>query len=115
MGSVGYIFFVFVTLAVFAVYEVPQANQQVINIIIGMLLSSAGQVVYTLIGRDTTELDRLRSENELLVEKNRTAQVNLLQVRAQLSDLQTKVVDKLSLIGATHEVPWYSKSYGNKS
>lgn len=107
VGSVGYIFLVFVTLAVFAVYEVPEGNADIINFILGMLLGSTAQVVATLIGRDSTEIERLKSDNELLIELDKEHRKKFLEIKSQLSDLQYRVIEKLSIIGKNYDIKWY--------
>lgn len=66
IGSVGYIVFVFISLAVLVLFEIHETNAEVVYFIAGMLFSPAGEVVKTLIGIDESkkaiEAERKRAE-----------------------------------------------------
>ena len=98
VGSWAYIILVFVVIGFFSINEVPASNKDLITAIVGMLVSSLGVVVFTLIGKDPEELEQIKSEKEILIEQNKSMSIRINHLESMFMDLQTQVIDKLSII-----------------
>tara|TARA_A200000159_G_C7332939_1_gene343761 strand:- start:1346 stop:1732 length:387 start_codon:yes stop_codon:yes gene_type:complete len=96
----GIIFFLVMGLLLFLAFvEIPDKNNDIFKVIVGMLVGSLSVVVYTFIGKNPEEVANLTAKNESL-EK----QVNLMvedkdKVEKLLRDLQTEVIEKLAITG----------------
>ena len=96
----GIIFFLVMGLLLFLAFvEIPDKNNDIFKVIVGMLVWSLSVVVYTFIGKNPEEVANLTAKNESL-EK----QVNLMvedkdKVEKLLRDLQTEVIEKLAITG----------------
>lgn len=103
VGSWAYILLVFTIIGFLSFQEVPSANKDLITTIIGMLVASLGIVVYTLIGKDENEVRILKSEKEILLQQNRELSKRVDHLQDMFMELQTQVIEKLSLITKIEE------------
>jgi len=88
MALLGVLFFI----------EVPEKNNDIVKVIIGMLVSSLAMILYTIAGKDTNEVDILKKENERLMEKNKQLTERIDHLERMFMDLQEKVINKLSIV-----------------
>lgn len=88
MGLLGVLFFV----------EVPEKNNDIVKVIIGMLVSSLAMILYTIAGKDTNEVDELKKENERLKETNKQLADRIDHLEHMFMTLQEKVINKLSIV-----------------
>ena len=86
-----------------AFYEIPEKNNDIFKVIVGMLVGSLSVVIYTFIGKNPEELESLKGKNESL-------EAQILQVvdekdklEKMLRDYQSEVIDKLALSGDNFE------------
>lgn len=98
VGSWAYIILVFAIIAFLGFNEVPETNKDLITTIIGMLVASLGIVVYTLIGKDENEVQKLKESNEVLKSQNEQLKERVNHLETMFMDLQEKVINKLSQI-----------------
>ena len=88
MGLLGVLFFV----------EVPEKNNDIVKVIIGMLVSSLAMILYTIAGKDTNEVEHLKLENEKLKETNKQLSDRIDHLEHMFMTLQEKVINKLSIV-----------------
>ena len=98
IGSWVFIVLVFSIITFLSFKEVPAANKDIVTTIIGMLVASLGVVVYTLIGKDESEVLELKKSNEILKEQNEQLKKRINHLENMFMDLQEKVISKLSII-----------------
>ena len=68
-----------------------------------MLVGSLSVVIYTFIGKNPEEVEALKAKNEALEDKVSAMVVEKDKLEALLRDLQTEVIDKLSITGEKFE------------
>lgn len=86
-----------------AFYEIPQTNNDIFKVIVGMLVGSLSVVIYTFIGKNPEELESLRSKNESLESAMESMVVEKDKIEKMLRDFQSEVIDKLALSGEHFE------------
>ena len=63
----GIIFFLVIGLLLFlSFYEVPQSNNDIFKVIVGMLVGSLSLVIATFVGKDPEEVSKMKAKNESL-------------------------------------------------
>lgn len=96
----GTIFFLVVGLLLFlSVFEIPETNNDIFKVIVGMLVSSLSVVTYTFIGRNPDEVSKLQASNESLKEQVKQTIEEKDKIEKMLRKLQTEVIDTLSITG----------------
>ena len=82
-----------------AFFEIPETNNDIFKVIVGMLVGSLSVVIYTFIGKNPEEVESLKSKNESL--ELQVAQIVLEKDKLEkmLRDYQSEVIDKLSISG----------------
>lgn len=85
-------------LGVLFIVEVPETNNDIVKVIIGMLVSSLAMILYTIAGKDTNEVDILKRENIALIEQNKQLSERINHLEKMFMELQDRVINKLSLI-----------------
>jgi len=82
-----------------AFFEIPETNNDIFKVIVGMLVGSLSVVLYTFIGKNPEEVESLKSKNESL--ELQVAQIVLEKDKLEkmLRDYQSEVIDKLSISG----------------
>jgi len=82
-----------------AFFEIPETNNDIFKVIVGMLVGSLSVVIYTFIGKNPEEVESLKSKNESL--ESQVAQIVLEKDKLEkmLRDYQSEVIDKLSISG----------------
>ena len=79
--------------------EIPETNNDIFKVIVGMLVGSLSVVIYTFIGKNPEELESLKAKNEALEDKVAGMIVEKDKLEKLLRDTQTEVIDKLSISG----------------
>lgn len=100
----GIIFFLVIGLLLFlSFYEVPQSNNDIFKVIVGMLVGSLSLVIATFVGKDPEEVSKMKAKNESL--EKQVAQIidEKDKIEKVLRDLQTEVIEKLSISGVNFE------------
>lgn len=83
--------------------EIPDTNNDIFKVIVGMLVGSLSVVIYTFIGKNPEEVEALKAKNEALEDKVSSMVVEKDKLETLLRDLQTEVIDKLSITGQKFE------------
>ena len=82
-----------------AFYEIPETNNDIFKVIVGMLVGSLSVVIYTFIGKNPEEVESLKAKNEALEDKVAGMVIEKDKLEKLLRDTQTEVIDKLSISG----------------
>jgi hypothetical protein len=95
-GAAG-IFLLIIMLLIFLSYvEVPPVNKDLFVAIVGTLVSSLGVVVYTIIGQQPDEVNKLQKKNESLTSTNHQMEVRNDQLEQMIIDMQKQIIERLS-------------------
>ena len=86
-----------------AFFEIPETNNDIFKVIVGMLVGSLSVVIYTVIGKNPEEVEGLKAKNEALEDKVSAMVVEKDKLEALLRDLQNEVIEKLSITGEKFE------------
>lgn len=96
----GIIFFLVMGLLLFLAFvEIPDKNNDIFKVIVGMLVGSLSVVVYTFIGKNPEEVSNLTAKNESLEKQVEQMVEEKDKIERLLRDLQTEVIEKLSITG----------------
>ena len=79
--------------------EIPETNNDIFKVIVGMLVGSLSVVIYTFIGKNPEELESLKAKNEALEDKVAGMVIEKDKLEKLLRDTQTEVIDKLAVSG----------------
>jgi len=79
--------------------EIPDTNNDIFKVIVGMLVGSLSVVIYTFIGKNPEEVESLKAKNEALEDKVAAMVVEKDKLEALLRDLQSEIIEKLSVTG----------------
>ena len=87
-----------------AFFEIPDANNDIFKVIVGMLVGSLSVVIYTFIGKNPEEVSKLESRVSSLSTQN----AHLIKQKDELEsmhiNLQQMIVEKLSIAGSVFEI-----------
>lgn len=98
LGAVG-ILLLIISIEVSLIFiEVPKGNNDTFKMVIGMIVGTLSTVIYSIINKDSDEVDKLKSEVGILRMENRTLREHLQYTDSKFMDLQSQVIDKLSII-----------------
>ena len=96
MGAAG-IFMLIITLLVFLSFvEVPPVNKDLFVAIVGTLVSSLGIVVYTIIGQQPDEVNKLTKKNEALNTLTAQMEKRNEQLEEMIIKIQKDIIHKLT-------------------
>jgi ABC-type enterochelin transport system permease subunit len=96
----GIVFFLVMGLLLFLAFvEIPDKNNDIFKVIVGMLVGSLSVVIYTFIGKNPEEVATLKSKNESLEAQVEQAIVEKDKIERMLRDLQSETIEKLSITG----------------
>jgi ABC-type enterochelin transport system permease subunit len=79
--------------------EIPETNNDIFKVIVGMLVGSLSVVIYTFIGKNPEEVESLKAKNEALEDKVAAMVIEKDKLEKLLRDTQTEVIDKLAVSG----------------
>ena len=87
-----------------AFFEIPDANNDIFKVIVGMLVGNLSVVIYTFIGKIPEEVSKLESRVSSLSAEN----THLIKQKDELEsmhiNLQQMIVEKLSIAGSVFEI-----------
>jgi cell division protein FtsB len=96
IGAAG-IFVLIVALLLFLSFvEIPPVNKDLFVAIVGTLVSSLGMVVYTIIGQQPDEVNKLQKKNESLTSINNQMETRNDQLEQMIIDMQKEMIEKLT-------------------
>ena len=100
----GVIFFLVMGLLLFlAFYEIPDTNNDIFKVIVGMLVGSLTVVIYTFIGKSPEEVSELKAKSQSLEIKVKQLVEEKDNIENMLRSLQSDVINKLSVTGQNFE------------
>jgi|TARA_A200000159_G_C7290245_1_gene325411 hypothetical protein len=100
----GIIFFLVMGLLLFlAFYEIPDTNNDIFKVIVGMLVGSLSVVIYTFIGKNPEEVSELQAKSQSLETKVKQLVEEKDNIEKMLRSLQSDVINKLSVTGQNFE------------
>lgn len=100
----GIIFFLVMGLLLFlAFYEIPDTNNDIFKVIVGMLVGSLSVVIYTFIGKNPEEVSDLQAKSQSLETKVKQLVEEKDNIEKMLRSLQSDVINKLSVTGQNFE------------
>lgn len=99
IGAATVFLLVMALLLFLAFYEIPETNNDIFKVIVGMLVGSLSVVIYTFIGKNPEELESLKAKNEALEDKVQQIVEEKDKLENMLREYQSEVIDKLSLSG----------------
>ena len=95
-GAAG-IFVLIVLLLLFLSFnEIPPVNKDLFVAIVGTLVSSLGVVIYTIIGQQPDEVNKLQKKNESLSSINNQMEVRNDQLEQMIIEMQKEMIEKLT-------------------
>jgi ABC-type enterochelin transport system permease subunit len=96
LGAAG-IFILIVALLLFLSFvEIPPVNKDLFVAIVGTLVSSLGMVVYTIIGQQPDEVNKLQKQNQSLTSINDQMETRNDQLEQMIIEMQKDMIDKLT-------------------
>ena len=100
----GIIFFLVIGLLLFlSFYQIPESNNDIFKVIVGMLVGSLSAVIYTFIGKNPEEVAELKAKSQSLETKVKQLVEEKDNIENMLRSLQTDVINKLSVTGQNFE------------
>ena len=88
----------------FSTHEIVEKNRDILIGIIGMLTGSISSMLAIASGRDPSEVEELKDklasangDREALIARLRDAQIQMQLLREQIFELQSAVIEKLSI------------------
>ena len=100
-GAAGIFILIIFLLLFLSLNEVPPVNKDIFVTVTGMVVGSLSVVIYTIIGRNTDEVDALAKK----VDSLQTANDHLVKQKDELEKmvitLQENMIDKISVLGAS--------------
>ena len=86
-----------------AFYEIPDTNNDIFKVIVGMLVGSLSVVIYTFIGKNPEEVSELQAKSQSLETKVKQLVEEKDNIEKMLRSLQSDVINKLSVTGQNFE------------
>ena len=77
--------------------EIPDTNNDIFKVIVGMVVGSLSLVIATFVGKNPEEVEALKAKNEALEDKVAAMVVEKDKLEALLRSLQNEVIEKLSI------------------
>lgn len=68
--------------------EIPESNNDVVKVMIGMIVSALSMILYTIAGRNPDEVDALKNENIRVKEENTNLRERLDKLESMFMDFQ---------------------------
>jgi ABC-type enterochelin transport system permease subunit len=99
IGSATVFLLVMGLLLFLAFFEIPETNNDIFKVIVGMLVGSLSVVIYTFIGKNPEEVESLRAKNESLERQLEMIVQDKDKIEKMLRDYQSEVIEKLAISG----------------
>ncbi len=103
-ASVVFMFLICVLIYFLSTHEIVEKNRDILIGIIGMLTGSISSMLAIASGRDPSEVEELKDklasangDREALIARLRDAQIQMQLLREQIFELQSAVIEKLSV------------------
>jgi len=99
IGSATVFLLVMGLLLFLAFFEIPETNNDIFKVIVGMLVGSLSVVIYTFIGKNPEEVESLRAKNDSLERQLEMIVQDKDKIEKMLRDYQSEVIEKLAISG----------------
>ena len=99
VGSATVFLLVMGLLLFLAFFEIPETNNDIFKVIVGVLVGSLSVVIYTFIGKNPEEVESLRAKNESLEKQLEMVNSDKDKIEKMLRDYQSEVIEKLAISG----------------
>ena len=99
IGSATIFIMVMGLLLFLAFFEIPETNNDIFKVIVGMLVGSLSVVIYTFIGKNPEEVESLKAKNEALEDNVASMVIEKDKLENLLRDTQREIIDKLAVAG----------------
>jgi hypothetical protein len=103
-ASVVFMFLIVALIYFLSTHEIVEKNRDILIGIVGMLTGSISSMLSIASGRDPSEVEELKdklssanADREALIARLRDAQIQMQLLREQIFELQTAVINKLSI------------------
>lgn len=107
-ASVVFMFLICVLIYFLSTHEIVEKNRDILIGIIGMLTGSISSMLAIASGRDPSEVEELKDklasangDREALIARLRDAQIQMQLLREQIFELQSAMIEKLSIFHGT--------------
>lgn len=100
LGAAGVFTLVIALMLFLAFNDIPASNKDIFVSIIGMIVGSLSVVIYTIIGKNPDEVNKLQQKVESLQSLADTMEKRNDQLEAMIIELQREIISKLSVVGA---------------
>ena len=101
LGALGIFILIICLLLFLSFIEIPPVNKDLFVAIVGTLVSSLGMVVYTIVGQQLDEVNKLQKKNESLTSVNNQMEVRNDQLEQMIIDMQKEMIEKLTELKST--------------
>lgn len=81
-----------------AFFEIPETNNDVFKVILGVLLAQLPKVVSAFIGKEDDNYLEIKKKYEEVSRKNELMAVEIKLLKDQLAELNSRMVDKISVL-----------------
>ena len=85
--------------AVISLSEIPDTNNDIFKVIVGMLVGSLSLVITTFVGKDPSEVENLKAKVESYEKQIKSLTIEKDKVEKMLRDYQSEVIEKLAIAG----------------
>lgn len=99
LGSATVFVLVMGLLLFLAFFEIPETNNDIFKVIVGMLVGSLSLVITTFVGKDPSEVENLKAKVQNYEEQLQNLTSEKEKVEKMLRDYQSEVIEKLAIAG----------------
>lgn len=99
LGSATVFVLVMGLLLFLAFFEIPETNNDIFKVIVGMLVGSLSLVITTFVGKDPSEVENLKSKVANYEKQLENLSDEKQKLEQMLRDYQSEVIEKLAIAG----------------
>jgi len=96
IGASGVFILIILILLFLSFNEIPPVNKDIVVSIVGILVASLGMVVYTIIGQQPDEVNKLQKKNESLMANADQMEKRNDQLEEMIIEIQKDIITKLT-------------------